>query len=126
MLNAYRITVRNPVMALWSAQNQTPSPPLWDYALGYGLVLLLALLGVWAALRRRRDSDWLLVAWAATTGVLLYLPFGLQRRLVIAWIVPLGMLATRGWDTLRRRNQRWAYALRPAGLGALCADAPSF
>lgn len=122
VLNAYRATLRNPTMGLWSAQNQTPSPPPWDYALGYGIVLLLAVTGAWAALRRRRDSDWLLIAWAGTTGALLYLPFDLQRRLVIAWIVPLGMLAARGWDTLRRRT----HVVRPALIWAFAALTPLF
>jgi hypothetical protein len=130
VLNAYLVTVRNPMMALWSAQNQTPSPPLWDYALGYGIVLLLAGVGILAALRRRRDSDWALVIWAATTGVLLYLPFDLQRRLVVAWIVPLGMLATRGWDALRHRVGRRALTLRRIVRGgmlwALVALTPIF
>jgi hypothetical protein len=115
VLNAYLATVRNPMMALWSAQNQTPSPPPWDYAVGYGIVLLLAAVGARAALRRRRDSDWALVIWAVSTAVLLYLPFGLQRRLVFAWIVPLGMLATRGWDALRRREGRRGRVPRRAG-----------
>jgi len=112
VLNAYLVSVRNPMMALWTAQNQTLSPPPWDYALGYGIVLLLAVGGVWSALRRRRDSDWAMIAWAASTGVLIYLPLDLQRRLVMAWIVPLGMLATQGWVALRHRVGHPASALR--------------
>lgn len=104
--NAYLASTRNPAFAAWSALNQTPSPPPWDYALGYGVVLILALVGLWAALRRRRDSDWLLVAWTASTAALLYAPFGLQRRLVMGLIVPLGLLATRGWVGLTAGRQR--------------------
>jgi hypothetical protein len=106
VLNAYQATARNPAFAGWSLQNQTPSPPPWDYALGYGLVLLLALSGLWMAMRRRRDSDWLLVAWAASMTVLLYLPFDLNRRLVTGLIVPLGFLATMGWTGLVARRRR--------------------
>jgi hypothetical protein len=114
VLNAYLASTRNSTFALWSAQNQTPSPPPWDYLVGYGLVLFLAVGGVWVAWRRRRESDWLLTAWAASTAVLLYLPFSLQRRLIMGWIVPLGMLATLGWYGVRRRRQaraRVAWAL---------------
>ena len=106
VVNAYWASTRNPAFAAWSALNQTPSPPSWDYALSYGIVLLLALVGLRAALRRRRDSDWLLVAWAVSTAALLYLPFGLQRRLVMGMIVPLGLLATRGWSSVSARGQR--------------------
>ncbi|UCC65520.1 MAG: hypothetical protein JSV36_10930, partial [Anaerolineae bacterium] len=101
--NAYLASTRNPAFAAWSALNQTSSPPPWDYALGYGLILLLALGGLYTALRRRRDSDWLIVAWTMSTAVLLYLPFSLQRRLVMGWIVPLGLLATMGWTRLSAR-----------------------
>jgi hypothetical protein len=105
VLNAYLVSLRNPAFAIWSAQNQTPSPPPWDVLIGYGLVLLLAVGGLWVAWRRRRDRDWLLIAWAASTAVLVYLPFSLQRRLIMGWIVPLGMLATLGWYGLRRKRQ---------------------
>ena len=101
------VVTRNPVFAAWSAQNQTLSPPPWDYAIGYGLVLVLALIGVWYAVRRRRASDMFVLCWAASTLVLIYLPYSLQRRLVMGWIVPLGALATVGWYALpvRRRVQ---------------------
>ena len=115
VFNAYLASARNPAFAAWSAQNQTPSPPPWDYVIGYGLVLLLAVGGAWVAWRRRRDSDWLLIAWAASTALLVYLPFGLQRRLVMGWIVPLGILAALGCFGVRHRRQTrmrvvWALA----------------
>lgn len=124
VLYAYLLSVRHPIMALWTAQNQTPSPPPWDYALSYGIVLLLAAPGIWAALRRQRDSDWLSILWAATTGMLLYMPLSLQRRFMFAWIVPLGILAARGWDTLRRRAGRGARLLRPTPVYAFAALTP--
>jgi hypothetical protein len=104
-LNLYFVFERNPIFAAWSAQNKTPSPPPWDYALGYGIVLLLALLGLWRAIRRRRESDLLLVAWMLVTPVLLYVPFSLQRRLTMGWIVPWGGLAAIGWDALPLRRR---------------------
>ena len=107
-LNAYLASTRNPAFAAWSAQNQTPSPPPWDYVVGYGVILALALIGLWAAIRRRRDSDWLLTVWTVCTAVLLYVPFSLQRRLVMGLIVPLGMLATMGWHVGPHR--RWLRA----------------
>jgi hypothetical protein len=44
--------------------------------------------------------------------VLIYLPFSLQRRLVMGWIVPLGMLATMGWARLLERR-RWQFLRAP-------------
>jgi hypothetical protein len=81
-------------------QNQTPSPPPWDYAVGYGIVLLLAVVGGWRAMQRRRGSDLFLLTWTLCTVALLYIPFSLQRRLVLGLIVPIGGLATTGWYAL--------------------------
>jgi len=108
---------KNPVLAVWTAQNQTPSPPLWDYALSYGLIGLLALLGTAVALRRRSRADLLLLAWAWTTVALVYLPVGLQRRLTLGWHLPLAVLAAFGLtaipspEPLRRLVRAAAIAL---------------
>lgn len=104
VFNAYRVSTWNPVFSIWAAQNQTPSPPLWDYAISYGLVLVLAIVGIWAAIRRRRNSDWLMVMWVVCSVALLYAPFSLQRRLLMGLIVPLGMLATIGWYAISYRR----------------------
>jgi hypothetical protein len=84
----------NPALAAWSAQNLTPSLPPWEYALGYGLILLLALVGIRAALRRRRPTDLFLLSWVGSVLALLYVPFPLQRRFITGLHVPLTLLAT--------------------------------
>jgi hypothetical protein len=104
VLNGYLVSIQNPVLSIWAAQNQTPSPPPWDYAVSYGLVLLLAIVGFSVTIRRRRNSDWLLILWVVCSAVLLYTPFSLQRRLVMGLIVPLGMLATVGWYAISYRG----------------------
>jgi hypothetical protein len=96
-INGYLSTTQNPAFAGWSALNQTPSPPPWDYVVSYGILLVLALFGLWHAVRRRRDGDLFLVTWVLVTVVLLYIPYSLQRRLVMGVIVPLGALAAIGW-----------------------------
>ncbi len=98
----------NLALAAWSAQNVTTSLPPWNYALGYGLILILAVPGVVAAIRRRRAADLLLLAWVFTVALLLYVPFALQRRFIIGLHVPLTLLAALGleqvvWPRLARR-----------------------
>jgi hypothetical protein len=92
----YYVSQANPALAAWSAQNLTPSPPLWDLVMGYGLVLLLASLGAYRAWQRRTSGDLLLLSWTGATLLLLYVPFGLQRRLITGLHLPLAILAAVG------------------------------
>ena len=100
----------NPALSAWSAQNLTLSLPPWDYALGYGLVLLLALGGLVFALRRRQATDLFLIAWVGSVAILLYLPFALQRRFITGFHVPLVLLAALGleqvvWPKVRAKRR---------------------
>ena len=100
----------NSALSAWSAQNLTLSLPPWDYALGYGLVLLLALGGIVSALRRRQVTDLFLIAWTGSVVVLLYLPFALQRRFITGFHVPLTLLAALGleqilWPRIRAKRR---------------------
>jgi len=87
----------DPVLAGWNVQNQTPSPPAWDWLLSFGLVAALAVPGVVAALRQRSDGSLLMVAWVIAAGVGMYAPLALQRRLALGLQVPLAVLAAVGW-----------------------------
>jgi hypothetical protein len=79
----------DPVLRQWSAQNVLPSPPFWQYLLSYSVLLLPALAGALLALRA--GDRWLLpVGWALIFPVMIYLPVGVQRRLVEGfWVVPV-------------------------------------
>jgi hypothetical protein len=100
----------NPALSAWSAQNLTLSLPPWDYALGYGLILVLALGGTVSALRRRQVADLFLIAWTSSVVILLYLPFVVQRRFITGFHVPLTLLAALGleqvvWPRIRARRR---------------------
>jgi hypothetical protein len=123
-----RVIAGDPALAAWNAQNVTGSPPLWDWVLSYGLVLMLAVYGAVFAVRRGSDADWLLVGWVGVTLVGMYLPWlPLQRRLSLGLGVPLGLLAGVGWwrGVRPRAKARW----RGLALGlvvAFCALTPVF
>jgi hypothetical protein len=96
------VTSRQPQLANWAAQNQTPTPAPWDIALALGLPGLLAGIGMVVLLRRWRaegtlrgtDNNLLILClWALLTAVLIYLPFALQRRMMGGWFFPLAGLA---------------------------------
>jgi hypothetical protein len=110
MLYDFYVYRTNPALAAWSAQNLTPSLPPWDYALGYGLVLLLAVGGIVIAVRRRARTDLFLLAWVGSVVVLLYVPFALQRRFITGLHVPLTLLAALSleqivWPRVRARRR---------------------
>jgi len=93
----YVAIIHNPIFTGWQAQNLTLSPAPWHYALGYGVVLGLALPGGWWA--ARQEQRWpLLVIWLVVVAPLLYAPsvFPLQRRIIEGSGVALCLLATRG------------------------------
>jgi len=92
----YRAFASDPVFRTWSSQNILPSPPLAHLLLGYGIVFLLAMGGVAHVIRRKDERGLFLVAWVTSTGVLLYLPFTLQRRMIEGLHIPLCVLATVG------------------------------
>lgn len=96
----------DPALAAWSAQNQTPSPPLWDWLLSLGLLTALALPGAALAARRRSDGGLLALAWVIAAGVGMYAPLALQRRLALGLQVPLALLATAGWQQVIRPRLR--------------------
>ena len=90
---AFVVFTTNSVFAIWSSQNQVISPHPLHYVVAYGVVGGLALASLpWAW--RRRERIWrFLVGWMLIIPPLLYLPFGLQRRLIEAWQAPVSILA---------------------------------
>jgi hypothetical protein len=99
VLLSYRAISADPVLSAWQAQSHTLSPPPVHYLLGYGLVLLLAVVGAIRVLRRRNDPAVALVLWPIVVAPLLYLPllFNLQRRMIDGVHVPLSILAAVGF-----------------------------
>jgi hypothetical protein len=117
----------DPVLAAWNVQNATPSPPLWDWALSYGLVLVLAVPGSAAARRHSSDGGWLLLGWATVTLVGMYVPLPLQRRLSLGLGVPIGLLAGMGWWRVARPRIGIRRRTLTQGLVvAFCALTPIF
>jgi len=105
------ITQVHPALRSWSAQNQTPAPPLLESLLGFGLPLLLAALALWRSPESRTPAARLLAAWFAVGLLLVYLPFSLQRRMLLGLYFPLAGLAGMGVAWLSERGLRFVPAL---------------
>ncbi len=94
------LTRTHPQLAIWAAQNLTPTPPIWDVALSSGLLGVLAVVAVaWRGIRpgsvevASPESQSFFVVWAVSGALLLYAPLALQRRLMMGWFFPLAGLA---------------------------------
>jgi hypothetical protein len=86
-----------PQLAAWTAQNQTPSPAIWDLLLAFSPWLILLIVG-WKYLSGRRDDPIIrkLIVWVIVGLVLTVVPFNLQRRFLFGLYIPiacLGLLA---------------------------------
>ncbi|MBC7224026.1 MAG: hypothetical protein H5T59_07110, partial [Anaerolineae bacterium] len=98
VVGAYDLAVvaSDPLVRAWNAQDVNVSPPLWDVALAYGLVGLLAAWGAWWACRTGQEGAAYLAVWAVVNLVMVYVPLPLQRRLIMGLHVPLCGLAALG------------------------------
>ena len=102
------ILFRDPTIAEWARQWRHQAPGPVSLAIGLGLPLLAAILGMVIAWRRRDQGLALLLVWPPLVLVLLYLPniANIQRRLLDALYVPIGVLAAVGIRTLTSRLRR--------------------
>ncbi|WP_299028102.1 hypothetical protein [uncultured Thermanaerothrix sp.] len=85
----------------WNAQNLTPSPPLWDYLVAFSPALILAFLGLTQSKQGISLSLPFLIIWFIAGWVMAYSPWGLQRRLLVGFYIPVVILAVRGGSLLR-------------------------
>jgi len=104
LYNAW-ILFDDPTIAEWARQWRHQSPAPLSLALSLGLPLLAAALGMVIAWRRRDRGLALMLVWPPLVFALLYLPnlANIQRRLLDALYVPIGMLAAVGLRALTGR-----------------------
>jgi hypothetical protein len=80
-------------LAAWSAQNLTPTPPAQDVFLGFGLVFALSVASLWIARPADSLGGRMLLTWLSVGLVLVFVPFGLQRRMMLGAFFPMAGLA---------------------------------
>lgn len=73
-------------------ESAAPSPAIWAYLLGYGLLLVLAIIGGWLSVKKKRDTA-LLYIWAIVGFAIPYIPVAQQRKLVMGLHIPISILA---------------------------------
>jgi hypothetical protein len=102
------ILFRDPTIAEWARQWRHQAPPLPSLAISLGLPLLGALYGIVLAWQRRDKGLALMMVWPPLVFALLYLPnvANIQRRLLDAIYVPMGILAVVGLRAMTARLSR--------------------
>lgn len=104
----------NSVVAEWNRQNITSSPAPLIFVLGLGVPLLIALPGIYRAIRRfEADGDRLMLLWLVAMVVLMYLPTNIQRRFTAGMMIPIVYFATRSLEDFwfHYVNRRWRFRL---------------
>ena len=117
------ILFRDPVIAEWASQWRHQAPAPLSLVLSLGLPLLLAVVGIAVAWRQRDRGLALMLVWPPLVAALLYLPnvANIQRRLLDALYVPIGVLAAVGLRQLvGRLGGRRARRLQAALVTACC------
>ena len=111
------ILFSDPTIAEWARQWRHQAPGLMSLVVSLGVPLLLAAGGGAIAWRRRDEGLALMLVWPPLVMVLLYLPnlANIQRRLLDALYVPIGILAVVGLRALtaglRRSSARRVTAI---------------
>jgi hypothetical protein len=96
VLYNYWVFATIPAYQILGQQLIIRSPAPIHYLLAYGLLALLALAGIKSFWEQRDTGSLFLIAWVAAVPFLVYLPFNLQRRLVMGLQLPLSILAATG------------------------------
>jgi len=104
----------NPALAEWNSQNVTLAPSPLILVLGLGIPLIIALPGIYRAIRRfEPDGDQFMLIWLLVMLVMMYLPTNAQRRFSVGMMLVIGYFATRSledfWFTYV--NRRWRVRL---------------
>jgi hypothetical protein len=99
----------DPFLKRWQAQNLIPSPPPGDYLLAFGILLPLALLGIWA-MRKSSGALAMPLAWCLAFPFMAYFPYNLQRRLPEGFWIALCILAILGIQGIAARWKKLAVA----------------
>jgi hypothetical protein len=99
ILYQYLIISNDPIWAAFTAQNQTLSPQVPYYLLGYLAFIIPIIPGARVFMLDDADDRWWMpVLWVALVAMLLYGPFPTQRRYLLGVQTPLAVMAAYGWS----------------------------
>jgi len=121
LIYQYAAILSDPLLAEWNNQNQTPTPSLPMVLISFAPLILLALIELIFWVFKDRDSNLnLTVAWFISGIGLAYFPFALQRRFLLGWLIPVGILAIIGLGKVVNyqmpKFRKWFWFILPVSV----------
>jgi len=104
---------QNAIFAAEQAQRPSYSPNPFNWILGFGFLLPLAIYGITKYRPKARPLEKLLIVWVVIAPFLVYCPVEFQRRLSEGLHIPIAMLAVLGLMELYNVMTRKAAAILP-------------
>lgn len=122
----YLLVIRyDPITRLVWMQTPASPPALPVLLLSFGLPLLIALPGLWRAVRRfEPDGDQFMLIWLALILLLIYFPGGFYLHFIVGITIPLMYFATRSIEDfwLEYINRRWRLRVMMALIPLMAAS----
>jgi hypothetical protein len=107
------VTNTDPFLMQWNLQNLTPSPPVWDLLISLTPPLVFGLWGIEKYRKKeglqKKSNFRILITWVVLGFVLVYFPFGLQRRFMMGLYVPISALAALGIESVVDKPGRYRH-----------------
>jgi hypothetical protein len=103
----YIVTLSHPQLQIWNQQNVTPTPPVWDIALSFSPMIILALFSLinWKK-NIQRPIYKLSLIWFILCLTMVLIPFAFQRRFLFAFSIPMTLLGLFGLDEILNNTNR--------------------
>ena len=90
----YWLKASDPAFTGWLVQNVTLSPKILNYFIGYGLLFIFYLFGLFKTVKSKNPYLFFLSVWSIIVWFLIFIPFQFQRRLANAWHLPITIIAS--------------------------------
>jgi hypothetical protein len=102
---------------MYQVQNTLLSPPISQYILAYGFLVILMIFGLKLIFNSKEKNSLFIFIWLVVNIVLLYGPFNFQKRMVEGLHVPIVIFSTWGLIYLQQlwrrtkiiKNLDWAF-----------------
>lgn len=110
------VSIFQPLVSRHSASGEMRSPRLVDYGLGFGLPLLICVVGLAVQPANWLKRHWQLVLWFLLSLVFANLPWWFQRKVIFGAHIPLCILAGISLDLILTRaswlrSRNWALVI---------------